>query len=55
MDDSDFFPIGDEGVIIITTVSEYGEGTYGEGTYGGGEETIIISGGETVWTEIDEP
>lgn len=56
MDDSDFTPIGDAGIIEITTEAVgFGEGGFGEGGFGGGVETIILSGGETIWTEIDEP
>ncbi|MCI0554203.1 MAG: hypothetical protein L0287_24905, partial [Anaerolineae bacterium] len=52
-DDSDFFPIGDEGVVTIEG-SGWGEGGFGEGPWGGGT-TVILSGGETVWTEIETP
>jgi len=52
-DESDFFPIGDEGVITIEG-SGFGEGGFGEGPFGGGD-TVIVSGGETQWTDIYTP
>lgn len=56
MDDSDFVPIGDEGVItVVEEAVGFGEGGFGEGVFGGGTQTITISGGETIWEEIDEP
>ena len=56
MDDSDFVPIGDQGIIQITTqVVGFGEGGFGEGGFGGGIQTVTLSSGETSWTEIDEP
>ena len=56
MDDSDFFPIGDEGaLIIVEETQEYGEGEYGEGSYGGGIITTTLSSGETTWTDIENP
>lgn len=53
--DSDFIDIGDEGVIIVSAAVGFGEGGFGEGPFGGGEEVIMISGGETEWTNITEP
>ena len=52
-DESDFHPIGDESSIVIEG-SGFGEGGFGEGPFGGGE-TVIVSGGETSWTNIEEP
>ena len=54
-DVSDFINIGDEGVIIVTQESAYGEGAYGEGVYGGSSTVIPIGGGETEWTDIYTP
>lgn len=56
MDESDFYPIGDEGVItVVEEAVGFGEGGFGEGPFGGGVQTITIGVGETVWEEIDEP
>ena len=49
----DFIESGDAGLITITS-SVYGEGVYGEGPYGG-NQTITISYGSTIWTNVDEP
>ena len=56
MDDSDFIPVGDEGVLqIITEEVGFGEGGFGEGPFGGGTQTVIVNGSDTAWTDIDEP
>lgn len=54
-DTVDFTPTGDDGLIIVTTTSRYGEGVFGEGPYGGGTTTVIIGVPTTVWTNIDTP
>lgn len=52
-DESDFYPIGDDGVLTISG-SGFGEGGFGEGPFGGGQ-TIILDSSETEWTEIRTP
>lgn len=51
----DFVAIGDQGVIVVTTQTGFGEGGFGEGPFGGGTTTVILSGGTTIWTNINTP
>lgn len=50
----DFTSTGDFGVIVISG-TPYGEGEYGEGPYGGGDQTLIVEGSFTEWTNVDTP
>lgn len=51
---SDFINIGDNGIIIVTTTTGFGEGGFGEGPFGGGVQVATISA-VTVWTNIATP
>lgn len=49
----DFVNTGDLGVITIVGVG-FGEGGFGQGPFGGGT-SLMISGGVTIWININTP
>lgn len=51
----DFTEIGDEGLIVISVSSGWGDEAWGDERWGGEDESVIVTGGDTEWTDIDEP
>lgn len=49
----DFTPTGDQGQIIVSGSTGFGEGGFGEGGFGGDSTTLILNGAPTIWTNIE--
>lgn len=52
---ADFTEIGDLGLITVNDQTGWGEEAWGDEPWGGGPVTVIVTGGDTEWTEIETP